>query len=80
MASTRLDSIADQTMVDRLQISVNYETAEAGWIVATVPEVRGVITQGRTRQEACANALDALGLLLLKEPRSDDARHEAATS
>jgi predicted RNase H-like HicB family nuclease len=36
------------------------ESDEDGWIVARVLEVPGALSQGRTREEARENALDAL--------------------
>jgi predicted RNase H-like HicB family nuclease len=43
--------------------SIVYEDAEDGWIVASIPEAPGVFSQGRTRDEARANVLDALRLM-----------------
>lgn len=37
---------------------------EAGWIVARVLEVPGAVSQGRTREEARENAIDALQTVL----------------
>jgi predicted RNase H-like HicB family nuclease len=37
---------------------------EAGWIVARVLEVPGALSQGRTREEARENVLDALRTVL----------------
>jgi predicted RNase H-like HicB family nuclease len=37
---------------------------EAGWIVARVLEVPGAVSQGRTREEARENVLDALQTVL----------------
>lgn len=37
---------------------------EQGWIVARVLEVPGAMSQGRTREEARENALDALRTVL----------------
>jgi predicted RNase H-like HicB family nuclease len=37
---------------------------EEGWVVACVLEVPGAISQGRTREEARENALDALRTVL----------------
>jgi predicted RNase H-like HicB family nuclease len=37
---------------------------EEGWIVARVLEVSGAISQGRTREEARENVLDALRTVL----------------
>jgi predicted RNase H-like HicB family nuclease len=40
---------------------------EDGWIVARVLEVPGAMSQGRTRDEARENALDALSTVLLPD-------------
>ncbi|HEY5342252.1 MAG TPA: type II toxin-antitoxin system HicB family antitoxin [Solirubrobacteraceae bacterium] len=40
------------------------EPDEDGWIVARVLEVPGALSQGRTREEARGNVLDALGTVL----------------
>ena len=40
------------------------EDGEDGWIVARVPSLPGVVTQGRTREEALANAREAIELTL----------------
>lgn len=37
---------------------------DEGWIVVTFPALRGCVTQGRTRDEAIANAHEALELYL----------------
>ena len=48
-----------------MEASVDFTIAfdrpdEAGWIVARVLEVPGAVSQGRTREEARENVLDAL--------------------
>lgn len=43
-------------------LTIFYERDEDGWWVAQVPEVQGVVSQGRTREEAYAMVLDALDL------------------
>jgi predicted RNase H-like HicB family nuclease len=43
---------------------VRFEDASDGWVLATIPEVPGAISQGRTREEARANVLDALRVVL----------------
>jgi predicted RNase H-like HicB family nuclease len=48
------------------------EPDEKGWIVARVLEVPGAMSQGRTRQEARENLIDALRLML--SPDDDDPR------
>ena len=62
-----------------LRLTIVYEDAGDGWIMASVPEVPGAISQGRTRAEARENVIDALhGILELRfgehalaEPASD---------
>jgi hypothetical protein len=44
-------------------LAIADEVGENGWIVASIPEVAGVFSQGRTRAEARANVLDALRLM-----------------
>ncbi len=59
-----------RTMSEPLRMTVVYETGEDGWIVASIPAVPGVHSQGRTRDEARDNVLDALRLMLTPEPES----------
>ncbi len=52
-----------------MEASVDFTIAfdgpdEAGWIVARVLEVPGALSQGRTREEARENVLDALRTVL----------------
>ncbi len=42
---------------------------EDGWIVARVLEVPGAMSQGKTREEARQNALDALRIVLAPDER-----------
>jgi predicted RNase H-like HicB family nuclease len=44
--------------------TVVYHGIEEGWIMATVPELPGAVTQGKTMQEARAMIKDAVELLL----------------
>ncbi len=41
-------------------LTIIYEHGEDGWRVATIPEVPGAFSQGRTKAEARENVLDAL--------------------
>ncbi len=60
-------------MSDNLRMTIAYEEPdEDGWIVARVVEVPGAISQGRTRQEARANVIDALRLMLSPEGNESD--------
>jgi predicted RNase H-like HicB family nuclease len=47
-----------------LDLTIVYEPGEDDWIIASIPEVSGVFSQGRTREEARENVLDALKLML----------------
>jgi predicted RNase H-like HicB family nuclease len=52
-------------MSDSLRMTIVYDEPDAeGWIVARVAEVPGAISQGRTREEARENVIDALRLML----------------
>ena len=52
-------------MSDKLRMTIAFEEPdEDGWIVAQVVEVPGAISQGRTREEARHNVVDALCLML----------------
>ena len=54
-------------MSESLRVTIVYEQGEDGWVVASIPEVPGANSQGRTREEARANVIDALrGILELR--------------
>lgn len=55
-------------MSDTLRFTIYYSDAGGGWIMARVEEVPGAISQGRTREEARENVVDALRLMLKPEP------------
>jgi predicted RNase H-like HicB family nuclease len=57
--------VADMPEFD---LTILYDQGEDGWIVASIPAVPGVLSQGRTRAEARENVLDALALMLSPEP------------
>ncbi len=58
-------------MNDVLRLTIAFEEPdEEGWIVAQVVEVPGALSQGRTREEARENVIDALRLMLT--PDDDD--------
>jgi predicted RNase H-like HicB family nuclease len=51
---------------ESLTLTIVFEQDD-GWIVASVPEVPGAHSQGKTRDEARANVIDALrGILALR--------------
>jgi predicted RNase H-like HicB family nuclease len=49
---------------DQLHLTIRYSDAGDGWVTAQVAEIPGAISQGKTREEAKANVLDALDVLL----------------
>lgn len=51
-----------------MDLTIVYEDGDDGWIVVSIPAVPGVLSQGRTREEARENVLDALALMLSPEP------------
>ena len=54
-------------MSESLRLTIVYEEGGDGWIVASVPEVPGALSQGKTRAEARDNVIDALrGILELR--------------
>jgi predicted RNase H-like HicB family nuclease len=54
-------------MSESIQVTIVFEDGEDGWVVASIPEVPGANSQGRTRDEARANVIDALrGILELR--------------
>jgi predicted RNase H-like HicB family nuclease len=54
-------------MSESLRVTIVYEPGEEGWLIASIPEVPGVHSQGRSRDEARANVIDALrGMLELR--------------
>jgi predicted RNase H-like HicB family nuclease len=58
-------------MSDTLRLTITYdEPDEDGWIVARIVQVPGAMSQGRTREEARENVIDALRLMLA--PDDDD--------
>ncbi len=61
---------------EQLDLTIVYESGEDGWILASIPEVAGVFSQGRTRDEARANVIDALRLMLSPAPGDIDDQRE----
>jgi predicted RNase H-like HicB family nuclease len=45
-------------------MTIIFEPGDSGWFVATIPEVPGAFSQGKSREEARANVLDALNELM----------------
>lgn len=52
-------------MTASVDFTISFESPdEDGWIVARVLEIPGTVSQGRTREEARENSLDAFGTVL----------------
>jgi predicted RNase H-like HicB family nuclease len=45
---------------ESLRLTIVYEDAGDGWVLARIPQVRGAVSQGETRSEARENVIDAL--------------------
>lgn len=54
------------SMSEPLRLTIVYEDAGDGdgWVIARIPQVRGAISQGATREQARENVIDALRELL----------------
>lgn len=59
-------------MSDSLQLTIVYEQGDDGWVIASIPEVPGTMSQGRTREDARVNVIDALQRMLSPEPGQDE--------
>jgi predicted RNase H-like HicB family nuclease len=55
-------------MSDALRFTIQFSDGGDGWVMAQVEEVPGAISQGRTREEARTNVIDALRLMLRPDP------------
>ncbi len=64
-------------MEGNLRLRIEYEQGDDGWVIAQIPAVPGAMSQGKTREEARENVLDALQLLLSPEPESEAAEAES---
>jgi predicted RNase H-like HicB family nuclease len=67
------------TMSATLQLTIVYEDAGDGWIMASIPQVPGTRSQGRTREEARENVIDALRVMLAGDDRELVADPTAST-
>ena len=61
------------------EYTVVYQTVEDGWIMASVPELPGALTQGRDMEEARSMIKEAVELLLesYRENATKDAPGDA---
>ena len=61
-------------MSGTVDLTIVYEDGDDGWVVASIPAVPGVLSQGRSRDEARENVLDALALMVSPEPGDERER------
>lgn len=64
-------------VTDTLRLTVVYEDAGDGWIMASIPELPGVFSQGRDRDEARDMVRDALREMLLAWAQTGAPRPQA---
>jgi len=58
----------------KLRLTILFdEPDEEGWIAVRVHQVPGAVSQGRTREEARENVIDALRLMLAPDAVDEDA-------
>jgi hypothetical protein len=60
ISGTVSEDMAVTHRVDTEHLTIVFEEAENGWIAARIEEFPGAISQGRTRDEARANVIQAL--------------------
>ena len=46
------------------ELTIIFELGRDGWWIATIPDVPGAFSQGKTKEEARANVLDAMAELM----------------
>lgn len=51
-------------MSEALRLQITYTDTGEGWIAARIPQVPGAHSQGKTREEARENVIDALREIL----------------
>jgi predicted RNase H-like HicB family nuclease len=61
------------------ELTIIFEPGQDGWWIATIPEVPGAFSQGRTKEEARENVIDALTELMAAR-RELALRERGATS
>ena len=64
-------------MENKLKLTIVYTPCEEGGYTTYIKEMRGVISEGETKEEARENVLDALGLML--EVDRDESELEDST-
>ena len=60
-----------------LELTIVFEHGDDGFVVASIPDIPGTHSQGRTRQEAKANVLDALQTMLTPDEELGEGDRES---
>ena len=70
-------------VAESLHLTIRYEDAGEGWVTAQVAEIPGAISEGKNREEARENVIDALDVLLTPDEElqgsSNNADSESVT-
>lgn len=67
----------EEKMDNKLKLTIIYTPCEEGGFTAYIKEMRGVVSEGETKEEARENVLDALRLML--EVERDESELEDST-
>src|SRR5439155_8184552 len=65
-------------MSESVVITIVYEQGEERWVVASIPEVSGAHSQGRTREEARASRSSLLSAREAPRPRAPSSKSRRA--
>lgn len=60
-----------------LELTIVFEDGDDGYVIASIPDIPGTHSQGRTRQEARDNVLDALQVMLTPDDQLPGADRES---
>jgi predicted RNase H-like HicB family nuclease len=67
-------------MTGQVRLTIRYSDAGDGWVTAQIAEIPAAISEGRTRQEARVNVLDALQVVLTPDEEFTGGRRDEADS
>lgn len=67
-------------MTGQVRLTIRYSDAGDGWVTAQIAEIPAAISEGRTRQEARENVLDALQVVLTPDEEFTGGQRDQADS
>jgi predicted RNase H-like HicB family nuclease len=67
-------------MTGQVRLTIRYTDAGDGWVTAQIAEIPAAISEGRTRQEARENVLDALQVVLTPDEEFTGGQRDHADS